>query len=269
VFAFNALSIQIKIYGKRDVKDRIFNSDRSFAAFGRYLKSLREQMGIPIEAVARNLRISAHHLLVIESEDHEKLPDAARVRGILKAYAGYIGVDADDIIERYRISRAAYEEKLPKISFFKRHAKPFFRAGTVLGLFIIVIVISTYMVYGAFFGTGESIGSGLCGDDPKQMEKFSLSVPAETESAENAPCDGVPEKLFLQIDVVEDTDLKIIVDNSDPVKYSLHPMDHIELEAASGIHMLLDNAGGVEIMLNGRPVDIPAKSGEYVTIKLP
>jgi hypothetical protein len=254
--------MQIKFSGKLTVNDRIFNSDTSFAAFGRYLKSLREQMGIPIDAVARNIRIPVHQLSVIEAEDHEKLPDAVIVRKILKAYAGYIGVDAGDIIERYNISRAAYLEKLSKTAFFRRSAKPLLRAGTVLGLFVIVIVISTYMVYGAFFNPGDSPR----GQDKIQTNNF--AAPLEN-CLSDAGCAVLPQKLFLQIDVLEDTDLKIIVDNETPLKYSLHPMDHIELEAASGIDILLSNAGGVQILLNGKPVQIPDKTSEYVTIHLP
>jgi hypothetical protein len=226
-------------------------------------------MGIPLEAVARNLRISAHQLSVIESEDHEKLPDAARVKGILKAYAGYIGVDADDIVQRYLISRAAYEETAPRNSFFKWGGKTLLRAGTVLGLLIIVIVIviSSYMVYGALFCAGDRVDDISCEKEGQQIEKF--ASPTETEMPGVPSCDGLPDKLFLQIDAVEDTDLKIIVDNQAPAQYSLHPMDHIELEAASAVNILLSNAHGVEILLNGRLVEIPAKNGEYVTLHLP
>ena len=74
---------------------------------------------------------------------------------------------------------------------------------------------------------------------------------------------------MLQIDAVEDTSLKIIVDDSEPLEYLLHPMDHMELEASSKINLQVGNAAGVKILLNEKPVNIPGKSGDVVYIELP
>ena len=77
------------------------------------------------------------------------------------------------------------------------------------------------------------------------------------------------QKLFLEIDAIEDTWIKVIIDGHEPVEYLMHPMDHIELEASARINMLVGNAGGVKMCLNDKPVNIPGKSGEIVNIELP
>jgi cytoskeleton protein RodZ len=61
----------------------------------------------------------------------------------------------------------------------------------------------------------------------------------------------------------------VVIDGLESVEYSMHPRDHIELEASARINMLVGNAGGVKMRLNDKPVDIQGKSGEVVNIELP
>lgn len=230
-------------------------------------------MEISVEAVADEIRISPRQLLLIEAEDHEHLPDMIYVKGILRAYATCIGVDADDIVERYLINRSNYKKKSSPATFFKYNSKFFYRLGLPAGLFIIFIVISTYMVYGSLSNPLNSTEKdhAIPVDIRTSAAKEKISdVPAVANQDEHfANQANQPDKLFLQIDAVEDTDLKIIIDDTEHLKYTLHPMDHMELEASSTINLLVSNATGVKILLNGKSVTIPGKSGEFVNIELP
>ncbi|MBW2449179.1 MAG: DUF4115 domain-containing protein, partial [Deltaproteobacteria bacterium] len=76
-------------------------------------------------------------------------------------------------------------------------------------------------------------------------------------------------KLLLHVTAVEDTWLKVIMDEKGSIEYNLNFGDQMELEAATGFNLLIGNAGGLKITLNGKPVSIPGKSGEVVTIELP
>jgi hypothetical protein len=78
-----------------------------------------------------------------------------------------------------------------------------------------------------------------------------------------------PEKLLLRVNTIEETWLKIIIDDLISKEYSLYPGDRIELEAGSGYNLLIGNAGGVELYLNDQPVTVPGKSGEVVNLELP
>jgi len=232
-------------------------------AFGRYLKSMRTQMGIPIEAVAHEIKISIPQLLLIEAEAHEKLPDVIYVKGILRAYARYIGVDADDIVERYLINRSAYDKKSSETKLFNYNSKKFYALCLGSGVLLIVIILSIYMIYGS--GSKEM----NTGEENQRQTIETQAFSAAKESLGAALTAKGNDKLFLQIDAVEDTDLKIIIDDSEPLKYSLHPMDHMELEASSTFNLLVNNAAGIKILLNGEPVVISGKSGEFVNITLP
>jgi hypothetical protein len=95
-----------------------------------------------------------------------------------------------------------------------------------------------------------------------------VSAPdASTGSAPPPP--AVANKLRLTIDTIEETWLKIIVDDQQAKQYRLNPGDHIELEGSRNFNLLIGNAGGIRLGLNGKAVALSGKSGQVVNIQLP
>ena len=77
------------------------------------------------------------------------------------------------------------------------------------------------------------------------------------------------EKLILQITAVEDTWVKVIIDNKEPGEYNLNAGEKLELEALTGYNLLIGNAAGLTLTLNENPIPISGKIGEVVSIQLP
>jgi cytoskeleton protein RodZ len=75
--------------------------------------------------------------------------------------------------------------------------------------------------------------------------------------------------LVLQITAVEDTWIKVIIDNKDPKEYNLSADEHMEIEASAGYNILIGNAAGLVLKLNEKPIPISGKTGEIVSIQLP
>jgi cytoskeleton protein RodZ len=96
-------------------------------------------------------------------------------------------------------------------------------------------------------------------------EKVGTPAVSETESVNQPALSGY----LLQIITIEETWLKIGIDNQEPKEYNLFPGDQIELEAAHSYKLRIGNAGGIKVSLNGKLVDLPRKSGRVVTLNLP
>lgn len=78
---------------------------------GAALRARREAIGVPLQEIARQTRISIAYLQFIE-EDHERgLPHESYLRGYLVQYAKVIGLDPPAVAEGYlrhlRVLRAA------------------------------------------------------------------------------------------------------------------------------------------------------------------
>ena len=77
------------------------NNDKQSLSFGRYLQSIRLEKKISLEQVAAQTRVGLGILLLIEQEDHEKLPAEVYVKGFMRSYAAAIGADGDEAVRRY------------------------------------------------------------------------------------------------------------------------------------------------------------------------
>lgn len=72
------------------------------ASVGRRLAAAREARGLSYEAVFDAIKVKVAHLAAIEAGDRAALPAAPFTAGFLKAYARFLGLDADELSSAYR-----------------------------------------------------------------------------------------------------------------------------------------------------------------------
>lgn len=68
-------------------------------AIGQQLRQAREQRKLTLEQVAQATRIRVHYLVAIEAGEFSSLPSNAQARGFLRAYAGFLNLDADALLQ--------------------------------------------------------------------------------------------------------------------------------------------------------------------------
>jgi len=79
-------------------------------SFGRYLKKVRQKKGLSLEEISAETRIAINILHLIENEKHERLPAEVFVKGFLRAYAGTVATDSDEVLQLYRTSLDRHRE---------------------------------------------------------------------------------------------------------------------------------------------------------------
>jgi len=244
-------------------------SDKEPLSFGRYLQATRLEKKISLEHVSQQTRIGLGNLLLIEQEDHERLPAEVYVKGFLRAYAKAVGADGDEVIRRYE-SRLDVVQKISGSESSSKKMAPgtWWKLLVSMVLFICIIGLSIFAV--VLFRQAPDADKPFQQKSAVEKEQ-AVDTQAEQQGfeTESKPAKAVPKKLLLHVIAVEDTWLKVIMDEKGSTEYSLNSGDQIELEAAAGFSLLIGNAGGLKITLNDQPVSIPGKSGEVVTIELP
>ncbi len=70
-------------------------------SFGEDLRMERMSRGIALEHITAITKISQHHLLALEQERFRQLPGGILNKGIVRGYAGAIGLDQHDWTERF------------------------------------------------------------------------------------------------------------------------------------------------------------------------
>ena len=243
-------------------------SDQDSSSFGRYLQAIRLEKKISLEQISAQTRIGIANLTLIEQEDHENLPAEVFVKGFLRSFAEAIGADGDEAIRRYE-TRLNVVQKIAVSDNFIGKSAP-----NMWWKLLIAMVLLTGIIVVSIFGIAYFKEQNKPGHSPKDraaVENAQKAGAPEVQDTEQAAKSGgeVAEKMLLKITAVEDTWLKVIVDEKDSTEYNLSPGDKVELEAISGYNLLIGNSGGLNIIFNDKPVQIPGKSGEVVTINLP
>lgn len=72
------------------------------ASPGQLLAAARTRRGLSLDQIADSLRYSPRQLAALESDDYAALPSAPVARGMVRAYAKHVGIDAEPLIENLR-----------------------------------------------------------------------------------------------------------------------------------------------------------------------
>ena len=245
--------------------------DKDSLSFGHYLKSIRLEKGISLEEISNKTKIRADSLLIIEKEDFDRLPAEVYVKGFLRAYAKTVGADEEEAVRRYESSCLALKktdeyDAAPE-NFSSKFWNPVVLSVGTLGIIAFsVLLVSIFREPTSLNGqvNQQIVGKNMQGNSIK-FSKDNDSI----ERVDNKAPANITQKLLLSIITVEETWLKVSIDDLRAKEYSLHAGDRLELEAASGFNLIIGNATGVNLTLNGDPVKIKGKSGEIANIQIP
>jgi cytoskeletal protein RodZ len=83
------------------------DSGESLAAFGRWLARERELRGLGRDEVTRAMKLAPGTVEALESGEEARMPPRAYALGYLRAYAGAVGLDADEVVLRYQEAAGA------------------------------------------------------------------------------------------------------------------------------------------------------------------
>lgn len=76
-------------------------TDIEYLSFGKYLNTERKLRSIPLEEIAVATKIKLEYLRAIEEDSFESLPNETFVKGYIRAYAKYCGLNEDEVLVNY------------------------------------------------------------------------------------------------------------------------------------------------------------------------
>lgn len=94
------------------------------------------------------------------------------------------------------------------------------------------------------------------------------AIEAPRERAE-ASAEQTEDVMVLEITAIERTWLRVTIDRTQTREVTIEPLDKITLNAQEQFDLFIGNAGGIELQLNGRAVDVPGESGQVTRMRLP
>ncbi len=246
----------------------------SSGSVGEILAAARAKAGMSVEEAASQLRLSVRQVQAIEADDASALPAPTFVRGFIRNYAKLLTLDAEVLLEIYRVYAPAsaqgaitlHSENIPILNHDKKAWLPYALASAVVAL-----ALGGWMVYmeyavdakpAAIVPEAEKVAAtepAMAVPVPVQVEPaVPAASPAVMETSQPA-APVAPAVMTSRLSLsfigqswvqVTDRDGKEIFNKSQPAG-SL-----AVVEGQSPFNVVVGNAEGVQISYNDKPVDL-------------
>jgi len=255
------------------------------ASFGEELRREREIRGISLKEIADATKISKRFLEAIERNDHKTLPAPVFTRGFVREYARYLGLNAEEMVNRYnfaavgddRIEQSAHLERLttpqaPPLPGKKQPPKgippAYARVDRNVYILILVVIALAGVSYWALKHRRESRAAN---EEHLTVETKAAPAPvtppiAPPTATATQPDPNIPAKLVLNIEVTERSFIKLDVDGeSGVINDELRRGYHRSIEAKDAFRFrTIGNAAGITLTLNDLPVPALGRDGQVL-----
>ena len=117
------------------------DSEAPLETVGQDLRAARLRRGDDIATVSRALKIGKNHLTSLEEDNMENLPGKTYAIGFVRSYAGYLGLNAAQMVDRFKLEIAGRhdEQQLPASSMMVEERRLPNGWRIVLGIVILAI----------------------------------------------------------------------------------------------------------------------------------
>jgi cytoskeleton protein RodZ len=228
---------------------------------GATLRQERLRQGITLETIAGRTRISRRFLQAIEDEDFARLPATIYMRNFVRQFAAALALDAEPLLAklpRVDIDAAPLPSPIGLARSRYRDSYPASPLSTVIWFAL---------------AAGSSIAGYLYLNHAERTSSANVTMVVSAHTPANeSPAPAASETAIHPVQVVlrarETSWVRIIADGKDAYTGLLNANDSRAIEADASIKVTAGNAGGLEILLNGKSLDPLGRSGQVRTVRL-
>jgi cytoskeleton protein RodZ len=257
-------------------------------SLGIKLRETREKSNITLLQAAESTRISLKFLKSLEEEKYEELPGGMYNRAFLRCYSEYLHLDPNEMLRHYESRFSPQSAKpikakipLPGTTSFKIHSLALW--SVMLLLSVACLFISRHWISAAFspyFSHPEPIP--LIQNEVSQplpsatgLDQSQAAVQQTIEAIQAAPAEVGPPGpdavggLRLEFEVSRECWVSVRSDGKQVASQVLRPGGSSQsFMASESFYLILGNAGGVCVKINGERLKPLGKMGEVVRVMI-
>jgi len=256
------------------------------SSLGEAFRTAREARGLTLSDAAEHIHIRSVYLAAIEAEDWPAIGAPVYVRGFIRTYARFLGLDPEEWVARFaeRVpsespSQIAAAMAAKAATQPERRGPSFWAvAGIVVALALVVFVGYEYYAYRAgqdaspVAGATASVAvplTALASPSPAALasaQPLAVDSPAPDPSgaAGEEPSPGPMAKNAIEIRLAERSWLRVAVDGQ-TVLEGLFPAGTIRTFSGKRTAVVrAGNAAGVDVTVGGRSLGAMGGSGDVV-----
>jgi cytoskeletal protein RodZ len=253
-------------------------------ALGEDFRSAREARGLSLSDVAEQIHIRSVYLGAIEQEDWPQIGAPVYVRGFIRTYARFLGLDAEAAVQRFNETVPADRplgSGAALASMDDDH-----RSGpslwTVVGILVAIVVVAFVGYEWWQYNQGSSVAPIAQASAPTSAGP-ATAVPS-ADAAAGSPAPGVsgspaaspsaspsgspsPRPAHqLALRFTQKSWLRVVVDGKVQIE-GLVPAGVTKTYSGHVAYVRAGNAGGVSVSLDGAPAKALGKPGDVVEMR--
>ncbi len=267
---------------------------------GSLLRKAREERHIELDEAVTATRIRRQSLEALENEEWSKLPSEVFVKGFLRSYAGFLGLDKEMVLNYYLRASPSQRYKphpLKEISLQPRR----WHVLILIPVLALSLIGSIIYLRGRNISIVEKAFEYLVTQSRVEKKEYAVeqeavsmeegALPADEKATEEQVTALMPEpgvqpeapamvretkeeqppspRYTLNAHVNSRTWIAIYIDDEPVKEYLFQPGDTTRWTADKGFDILVGNAGGIEFFLNGKEVGHLGPEGKVVRLRLP
>lgn len=242
---------------------------------GKILREKREEQGISVQQVSDALFLRKSLIEAIEAGDPGPLPHEVYVKGFVKDYASLVGV-VDEVATYFDVPEKRDEcLSPPAAAVFARQKtesplRRFSRARVAFFAFLGIVIF--VFIYGTMEKekvlTSKTETAARVAESSRPEGETAVVPVSGVKNDEETGLVAMSEPKRLMISCTERTWVSVVIDGGEKKEFILSPEEIIMLNAKERFDLLIGNAGGVKLLLNGKDVGFTGQSGEVKKINL-
>lgn len=236
-------------------------------SFGEYLKREREYRHITLDEVSQATKIRKYYLDAIERDEYNLLPGDSYLKGFVRSYAKYIGIDPDDTVLRLESYLKQFETKKTPLPVKRSIMTKSSRVYVIIAIAGILVIVALAGIVRK--GKKIEVKKEYKKIEMPQTGKTLAAVKSEEGQKSSPPGEQKEQQLWLHIKAKEKTWIMVKRDNEKPFDVILWGGDVANWYAEERFSLRIGNADGVEITFNGIPLKNLGSRGEVVGMVLP
>lgn len=247
-------------------------NQRELVAVGLWLRRQREIREINLSDIATETKISKRYLTAIEAGDFDQLPGPIFVRGFLRQYAAYTGLDPDEVFNNFLAAQQA-DDLAAEPDGDKIRRRGASTQQQPFALWAAAVVLVVVVVAGGWWLAGRTTSQPLppeAGPLPVAVPPPVATVPIETSVVDPAP-DPMP--LQVTLDFLDECWVEVVIDESRTLNEMRVQGESLQIEAREKVLLTVDNVQAVQVEVNGEPyalvADADGEGAQAVEIMAP
>lgn len=251
------------------------------SALGDAFRSAREARGLTLSDVAEHIHIRSVYLAAIEAEDWSAIGAPVYVRGFIRTYARFLGLDSEDLAARFSAQTPSAvspdpptpspSADMPEVA--RRSPSVWSFAAILVALVLVAFVGYEYVLYRggtpaetAAGGSAETAASATAAP----ASPFPSGAPSPEVSAPASPAANREPiaKNALAIRLTERSWLRVVVDGTTAME-GIYPAGTVRTFTGKTARVRAGNAGGVDVRIGDRDIGAMGGAGDVAERSFP